>query len=174
MLTFLAGAHSHVRGLGLDDYLEPRHNSQGLVGQPKARKAAGLILALVKQNKISGRAMLFAGPPSTGKTAIAMGMAQSLGEDVPFVMIAASEVFSLSMSKTEALTQAFRRAIGVRIREETELIEGQVVEIQVDRSLTGVCFFFPLEDFVLVFLGDENRKVDDQNNRHGNYLRPRN
>lgn len=41
------------------------------------------------------------------------------------------------MSKTEALTQAIRRSIGVRIREETEIIEGEVVEIQIDRSLTG-------------------------------------
>ena len=65
-------------------------------------------------------------------------MAQNLGSDVPFTMIAASEVFSLSMSKTEALTQALRRSIGVRIKEETELIEGEVVEIQIDRSLTGV------------------------------------
>lgn len=65
-------------------------------------------------------------------------MAQSLGSDVPFTMIAASEVFSLSMSKTEALTQALRRSIGVRIKEETEIIEGEVVEIQIDRSLTGV------------------------------------
>ena len=136
-----SGAHSHIRGLGLDDRLEPRQNSQGLVGQGKARKAAGMILKLVQQGKIAGRAMLFAGPPSTGKTAIAMGMAQSLGQDVPFTMIAASEVFSLSMSKTEALTQAFRRSIGVRIKEETELIEGQVVEIQIDRSLTGVSGF---------------------------------
>jgi len=56
-------------------------------------------------------------------------------------MIAASEVFSLSMSKTEALTQAFRRSIGVRIKEETEIIEGEVVEIQIDRSLTGVRAF---------------------------------
>lgn len=69
-----------------------------------------------------------------------VGMAQSLGSDVPFTTIAASEVFSLSMSKTEALTQAFRRSIGVRIKEETELIEGEVVEIQIDRSLTGVRF----------------------------------
>ncbi len=30
------------------------------------------------------------------------------------------------MSKTEALTQAFRRSIGVRIMEETEIIEGEV------------------------------------------------
>lgn len=66
-------------------------------------------------------------------------MAQSLGNDVPFTAIAASEVFSLSMSKTEAITQALRRSIGVRIKEETEIIEGEVVEIQIDRSLTGVC-----------------------------------
>ncbi|KAF4612434.1 hypothetical protein D9613_004370 [Agrocybe pediades] len=131
------GVHSHIRGLGLDDRLEPRANSQGLVGQAKARKAAGMILKMVQEGKIAGRAMLFAGPPSTGKTAIAMGMAQSLGSDVPFTMIAASEVYSLTMSKTEALAQAFRRSIGVRIKEETELIEGQVVEIQIDRSITG-------------------------------------
>jgi len=49
----------------------------------------------------------------------------------------------VQMSKTESLTQAFRRSIGVRIKEETELIEGEVVEIQVDRSITGVSFFQP-------------------------------
>jgi len=27
------GAHSHIRGLGLDDSLEPRQMSQGMVGQ---------------------------------------------------------------------------------------------------------------------------------------------
>lgn len=32
------GAHSHVRGLGLDDSLEARDVSQGMVGQQKARK----------------------------------------------------------------------------------------------------------------------------------------
>jgi RuvB-like protein 2 len=52
-------------------------------------------------------------------------------------MLAASEIFSLEMSKTEALTQAFRRSIGVRIKEETEIIEGEVVEIQIDRPATG-------------------------------------
>ena len=88
-------------------------------------------------------------------------------------MIAASEVFSLSMSKTEALTQAFRRSIGVRIKEETEIIEGEVVEIQIDRSLTGVCrsrFLSAL--YVDGLVGNKNGQVDHQNNRHGNYLRP--
>ena len=49
-------------------------------------------------------------------------------------MLAGSEIFSLEMSKTEALTQAFRRSIGVRIMEETEIIEGEVVEVQVDSA----------------------------------------
>ncbi|KAI7868332.1 RuvB-like 2 [Spinellus fusiger] len=131
------GTHSHIRGLGLDDKYEPRTSSQGMVGQLKARKAAGITLAMIKAGKTPGRAILIAGPPSTGKTAIAMGMAQELGSDVPFTMLAASEIFSLEMSKTEALTQAFRRSIGVRIKEESETIEGEVVEIQIDRSLTS-------------------------------------
>lgn len=32
------GAHSHIRGLGLDDSLEARKVSQGMVGQLQARK----------------------------------------------------------------------------------------------------------------------------------------
>ena len=43
-------------------------------------------------------------------------MAQALGTDTPFTAIAGSEIFSLEMSKTEALTQAFRKSIGVRIK----------------------------------------------------------
>ncbi|PIA39571.1 hypothetical protein AQUCO_02600193v1 [Aquilegia coerulea] len=133
------GAHSHIRGLGLDSALEARVVSEGMVGQTKARKAAGIILQMIKQGKIAGRAILLAGQPGTGKTAIAMGMAKSLGEETPFAMMAGSELFSLEMSKTEALKQAFRKAIGVRIKEETEIIEGEVVEIQIDRpAVTGV------------------------------------
>lgn len=118
------------------------------MGQEKARKAAAVILEMVREGKIAGRAVLIAGPPSTGKTAIAMGMAQSLGPDVPFTMLASSEIFSMEMSKTEALTQAFRKSIGVRIKEESEIIEGEVVEIQIDRSVTGVsALVFPLYRF---------------------------
>ena len=86
-------------------------------------------------------------------------MAQTLGPDVPFTMIAASEVFSLSMSKTEALTQAFRRSIGVRIKEETELIEGEVVELQIDRSLTGVSDSTLLHPFVMNIIFSQATKT---------------
>lgn len=68
-------------------------------------------------------------------------MAQSLGKDVPFTVLAGSEIYSMEMSKTEALTQALRRSIGVRISEAVERIHGEVVEIVIDRpavaSLTG-------------------------------------
>lgn len=60
----LIAAHSHIRGLGVDaDTLEPRAASQGLVGQEKARKAAAVILEMIKAGKIAGRACLIAGPP---------------------------------------------------------------------------------------------------------------
>ena len=132
-------AHSHIRGLGLDRVtLEARDEAfEGMVGQHEARKAAGVVVRMVQRGALWGRAVLLAGPPSTGKTAIAMGMAQALGRDTPFVSMGASEVFSLEMSKTEALTQAFRRAIGVRIAEETDVIEGEVVELEVDRPAPG-------------------------------------
>ena len=106
------GAHSHIRGLGLDDSLDPRKVSQGMVGQQEARRAAGVILSMIREGRIAGRAILIGGQPGTGKTAIAMGMAKSLGEETPFTMLAGSEIFSLEMSKTESLTQAFRKSIG--------------------------------------------------------------
>ena len=98
----LIAAHSHITGLGLDENLQPRPTSEGMVGQLQARRAAGVILKMVQNGTIAGRAVLVAGPPSTGKTALAMGVSQSLGKDVPFTAIAGSEIFSLELSKTEA------------------------------------------------------------------------
>eukprot|EP00986_Skeletonema_menzelii_P009913 scaffold4640_cov149-Skeletonema_menzelii.AAC.1 len=46
------GAHSHIRGLGLDDGLQPRKGgSQGMVGQAKARKAVGVIYRMINEGK---------------------------------------------------------------------------------------------------------------------------
>jgi RuvB-like protein 2 len=61
-----------------------------------------------------------------------MALSRQLGESTPFTSMSASEVFSLEMSKTEALTQSLRKSIGVQILEETEVMEGEVVEIQID------------------------------------------
>ena len=80
------GAHSHIRGLGLDDALEARNVSQGMVGQTSARRAAGVILEMIREGKIAGRAILIAGQPGTGKTAIAMGTIKGLLLDLQIML----------------------------------------------------------------------------------------
>jgi RuvB-like protein 2 len=131
------GTHSHIRGLGLNDNYEAQNSADGMVGQLKARRAAGILYRLIVEGKIAGRAVLIAGQPGTGKTAIAIGLSQQLGPDTPFVSISSSEIFSLEMSKSEALMQAFRKAIAVRIKEEVEILEGEVVEVTIDRPMSA-------------------------------------
>lgn len=130
------GIHSHIRGLGVDDDLNANYQADGLVGQMQARRAAGLVVKMMKNGTIGGRGVLLAGQPGTGKTAIAIAISKALGEDTPFTHLSASEVYSMEMSKTECLMQAFRRSIGVRVSEEAEIIEGEVTEIEVDRFAT--------------------------------------
>lgn len=62
---------------------------------------------------MSGRAVLLAGGPGTGKTALALAVSQELGTKVPFCPIVGSEIYSAEVKKTEALMENFRRAIGV-------------------------------------------------------------
>jgi RuvB-like protein 1 (pontin 52) len=70
-----------------------------------------------------------AGPPGTGKTAIALAVSQELGSKVPFCPMVASEVYSTEVKKTEVLMENFRRAIGLRIKEVKEVYEGEVTEM---------------------------------------------
>lgn len=126
-------AHSHITGLGLEG-LKAKEIGSGMVGQKKAREAAGLVVKLVKEGKFAGRAVLIAGPPGTGKTALAVGIAKELGRDVPFVPIAASEIYSSEVKKTEFLTQSLRKAIGVRIHELRKIYEGELKEISIEKQ----------------------------------------
>ncbi len=121
------GAHSHIKGLGLDENLRALDVADGLVGQKKAREAAGVIVRMIKSGKMAGKGILIAGPPGTGKTAIAVAISKELGKDIPFVQVSASEFYSAEMKKTEALIQAMRKAIGVRIKERRIVLEGEVV-----------------------------------------------
>ena len=101
---------------------------------------------LIKAKKMSGRAVLLAGGPATGKTALALAISQELGTKVPFCPIVGSEVYSAEVKKTEALMENFRRAIGtltgdlnythllrsclgLRVRETKEVYEGEVIEL---------------------------------------------
>jgi RuvB-like protein 1 len=75
---------------------------------------------------MAGRALLLAGAPGTGKTALALSVAQELGPKVPFCPMVGSEVYSTEVKKTEILMENFRRAIGLRIKENKEVYEGEV------------------------------------------------
>lgn len=122
-------SHSHVKGLGLKESGEPNEQAAGLVGQEAAREAAGIVVDMIKSKKMAGRAILMAGPPGTGKTAIALAMSHELGNKVPFCPMVGSEVFSSEIKKTEVLMENFRRAIGLRIKESKEVYEGEVTEL---------------------------------------------
>nr|CAI5835949.1 unnamed protein product [Callosobruchus analis] len=122
-------AHSHIKGLGLDENGFAIQAAAGLVGQEQAREAAGVVVDMIRSKKMAGRAVLLAGPPGTGKTAIALAIAQELGNKVPFCPMVGSEVYSSEIKKTEVLMENFRRAIGLRIRETKEVYEGEVSEL---------------------------------------------
>ncbi len=61
---------------------------------------------------MAGRALLMAGAPGTGKTALALAISAELGPKVPFCPMVGSEVYSSEVKKTEILMENFRRAIG--------------------------------------------------------------
>ena len=121
--------HTHIKGLGLDKDGKPLEIACGLVGQMDGRQACGIVVDLIKSKKMAGKALLFAGPPGTGKTALALAISQELGPKVPFCLMVGSEVYSSEVKKTEILMENFRRAIGLRIKENKEVWEGEVTEI---------------------------------------------
>jgi len=129
--TAVSSLHSHIRGLGLDENGNPLKVADGLVGQVEARKAAGIVVEMIRAGMMTGKGILFVGPPGTGKTALAVAIARELGEDTPFVSISGAEIYSAEIKKTEALMRAVRKAMGVRIREEREVYEGLVEELKV-------------------------------------------
>ncbi|PMD22706.1 TIP49-domain-containing protein [Hyaloscypha hepaticicola] len=122
-------AHTHIKGLGLRPDGLAERQAAGFVGQTSAREACGVVVDLIRAQKMAGRAILLAGGPGTGKTALALAISQELGTKVPFCPITGSEIYSAEVKKTEALMENFRRAIGLKVRETKEVYEGEVTEL---------------------------------------------
>jgi len=129
-------AHSHISGLGLDNETGCALSSYdcGLVGQTQAREACGIIVDLIRASKLAGRAILLAGAPGTGKTALALAMSHELGSQVPFCPMVGSQVVSAEVKQTEIIMQHVRRAMGLRIRETKEVYEGEVTTLDVQET----------------------------------------
>ncbi|KAI0294167.1 RuvB-like helicase 1 [Russula brevipes] len=132
--------HSHIKGIGLTSEGFAAVDDAGFIGQTNAREACGVVVDLIKSRRFSGRALLLAGAPGTGKTALALAVAKELGTKVPFCPMVGSEVYSTEVKKTEMLAEAFRRAIGLRIKETKNVYEGEVTEItptEAENPLSG-------------------------------------
>lgn len=127
-------AHSHIKGLGLRSDGRADPNGAGFVGQTAAREAAGVVVDLIRAKKMAGKAVLLAGGPGTGKTALALAVSQELGTKVPFCLMVGSEVYSAEVKKTEALMENFRRAIGLRVQETKEVYEGEITSLDPEEA----------------------------------------
>ncbi|KAM0002036.1 putative DNA helicase [Helianthus debilis subsp. tardiflorus] len=80
----------------------------GFVRQVVAREAGGLVVDMIRQKKMAGRALLLDGPSGTSKTALALGISQEIGTKVPFCPMVGSEVYSSEVKKTEVLMENFK------------------------------------------------------------------
>ncbi|MDC6270803.1 RuvB-like helicase [Acetobacter pasteurianus] len=157
-------AHTHIKGLGLNEHGVAKNIDGGFVGQKDAREACGIIVDLIKSKRMSGKAVLIAGPPATGKTALALAVSQELGPKVPFCPIVGSELYSAEVKKTSALMENFRKAIGLRIKETKEVYEGEVIELTPEEAENPLGGYGKTISHVIVGLrtakGTKNLRLD--------------
>jgi DNA helicase TIP49 (TBP-interacting protein) len=61
--TQRVATHTHIKGLGLKDNGEAHPMAAGFVGQEQAREACGIVVGMIRQKKMAGRALMLTGAP---------------------------------------------------------------------------------------------------------------
>ncbi|KAK4421535.1 RuvB-like protein 1 [Sesamum alatum] len=128
--------HTHIKGLGLEPNGKAIPLAAGFVGQTYAREVVGLVVDMIRQKKIVGVPYYLLGLPVLEKLLLPWESPKNL---VPFCPMVGSEVYSSEVKKTEILMENFGRAIGLRIKENKEVYEGEVTELSPEEteSMTG-------------------------------------
>ncbi|GFH09635.1 RuvB-like helicase, partial [Haematococcus lacustris] len=89
---------------------------------------------------------------------------EMIKQKVPFCPMVGSEVYSSEVKKTEVLMENFRRAIGLRIKENKEVYEGEVTELTPEYSESTGSGYGKVVSFVLLGLrtvkGTKQLKLD--------------
>ena len=93
-----------------------------------------MMVKMIKDKKVIRKAILLCGKTGTGKKTLAKAIAESLGENIPFSTLNSSNMFSSERSKIDILEEAFKHSVGLQIIEESPILEGEVIAI----NLSGV------------------------------------
>lgn len=70
--------HTHIKGLGLGEDGTAVPVAAGFVGQEMAREACGVVVDMIRQKKMAGRALLLTGAPGTGEIAMTLLICKSV------------------------------------------------------------------------------------------------
>jgi RuvB-like protein 2 len=126
--------HSHIRGLGINNIFKFKHISQGLIGQYCARKAFLIFLFSIKNFDFQKINIIVIGNQETGKTSLSIGIAMSINKSTPFIALNGSELNISAVSRIETITQFIRKTIGIIFHSESFLIEGEIVDIEINKD----------------------------------------
>mmetsp|Transcript_12573 Transcript_12573/g.32433 ORF Transcript_12573/g.32433 Transcript_12573/m.32433 type:complete len:444 (-) Transcript_12573:176-1507(-) len=125
---------SHIKGLGVGNFINLRNISQGFVGQKNVRRALFMLVDLINKQNFENKGMIVTGSCGTGKSALGIAVSRLLIPKFPFIKINGSEIKSPIISKIEILHQIIRKTVGVNFYQESLIIEGEVVDLKINEK----------------------------------------
>jgi RuvB-like protein 1 (pontin 52) len=124
--------HSHINGIGQSKYGVCNEFKTGLIGDNYSRNSFELLVDLIKKNK-EKRVIILTGASGSGKNALALSLAKEIGPNIPFYSLNSSEITSPSLKKNSIISQYSRMAIGLKIEDNIDIYEGELIDILIDK-----------------------------------------